>query len=91
MPDRRRRRPVDTKAVTEVLRQRPPRWEGEPPEAPGRVPRTAVPDVSDLSWDTPPLWQDTSETRRLPRPGEEPEEEPPPAGSEDPPPGDRLF
>lgn len=29
--DRPGRRPVDPRAVTEVLRDRPPRWEGEPP------------------------------------------------------------
>ena len=35
--DRPGRRPVDARAVTEVLRDRPPRWEGEPPPPPGRV------------------------------------------------------
>jgi hypothetical protein len=91
MPDRRRRRPVDTAAVTEVLRSRPPRWEGEPPEAPGRVERTPVPDVSDLSWDTPPLWQDTSETQRLPLDDGEPDEPDDDEPPRDPPPGERLF
>jgi hypothetical protein len=36
------RRPREATAVTEVLRDRPD-WEGEPPEAPGRAPRTEAP------------------------------------------------
>jgi hypothetical protein len=36
------RRPREATAVTEVLRERPD-WEGEPPEAPGRAPRTEAP------------------------------------------------
>jgi hypothetical protein len=44
---RRRRRPVDPAAVTEVLRD-PPRWNGDPPEAPERVkpaePKSPPPD-----------------------------------------------
>jgi len=39
---RRARPPVEPAAVTEVLRD-PPGWEGEPPEAPGRVPRVEPP------------------------------------------------
>jgi hypothetical protein len=39
---RRARPPVEPTAVTEVLRD-PPGWEGEPPEAPGRVPRVEPP------------------------------------------------
>ena len=35
-PTRRRRRPVDPAAVTEVLRD-PPAWNGEPPEPPSRA------------------------------------------------------
>jgi hypothetical protein len=88
----RERRPADSTAVTEALRTRPPAWEGEPPEAPGRAQRVVAPDVHDLAWETPPLWGDESDavTRQLPR--EEPHadedeapEPPPPPGSE------RLF
>ena len=39
---RARRRPAESTAVTEVLRD-PPGWEGDPPEAPGRVPRVDPP------------------------------------------------
>lgn len=39
-PTRRMRRPVDSQAVTSVLRERPPSWEGEPPPPPGRAPRS---------------------------------------------------
>jgi hypothetical protein len=46
-PRAERRRPARTPreatAVTAVLRERPPDWEGEPPEAPGRAPRTEPP------------------------------------------------
>ena len=94
MPRRRRasdqrRVPGDPSALTEVLRTRPPAWEGEPPEAPGRAPRTVAPDVEALGsaeWETPPLF-DEGVTRRLPR--DEPEEESPPPAT--PPNGDRLF
>jgi hypothetical protein len=41
LSDRRDRRPVDPNALTEVLRDRPPTWEGEPPEPPGRADRRA--------------------------------------------------
>ena len=34
-----RRRPVDSRAVTSVLREDRPAWEGEPPPPPGRVKR----------------------------------------------------
>jgi hypothetical protein len=54
---RRARRPTETAAVTEVLRD-PPGWEGEPPEAPGRVPRVeppgAIPAPPDDDEPTPP-------------------------------------
>lgn len=40
---RRDRRPVDAQALTKVLRDRPPEWEGEPPEPPSRA-RPADPD-----------------------------------------------
>jgi hypothetical protein len=84
----RHRRPVDATAVTEALRSRPPSWEGEPPEAPGRARRVAAPEVADLpdAWDTPPLWKETSETRRLPRQPEEPRDDPEPPAD-----GGRLF
>jgi hypothetical protein len=39
---RRARRPADSSAVTEVLRD-PPDWEGDVPEPPGRVPRPEPP------------------------------------------------
>jgi hypothetical protein len=86
----RRRRPVDDTAVTEALRSRPPAWEGEPPEAPGRAERVVAPEVGDLAWETPPLWDDGADavTRRLPR--REPDEDddgPSPPGNS----SDRLF
>jgi hypothetical protein len=37
------RAPREATAVTSVLRERPPTWEGDPPEAPGRAPRTPPP------------------------------------------------
>jgi hypothetical protein len=37
MPTRRLREPVDSGAVTSVLREDRPAWEGEPPPPPGRV------------------------------------------------------
>jgi hypothetical protein len=84
------RRPVDDTAVTEALRSRPPDWEGEPPEAPGRAQRVAAPDVHDLSWETPPLWDERPDavTRQLPREEPQDDDEPP----AEPPAGDqRLF
>lgn len=41
--DRTDRRPVDPRAVTEVLRDPPPRWEGDPPPPPGRARRATAP------------------------------------------------
>jgi hypothetical protein len=86
----RRRAPADDTAVTQALRERPPAWEGEPPEAPRRAERVAAPDVADLSWETPPLWDDSGDavTRRLPRREPAEDEEPPKSEGE---PGDRLF
>jgi len=95
VPRRRRetdrpRRPADPHAVTEVLRGRPPAWEGEPPEPPGRARRGAREEPgadADAGWETPPLWEDAdAPTRRLPR--DEPDDDArpgPPAGHE------RLF
>lgn len=40
-----RRRPVDSRAVTRTLREDRPAWEGEPPEAPGRVRPSPLPDL----------------------------------------------
>jgi hypothetical protein len=37
--DRDRGRPRENSEVTQVLRERPPSWDGEPPEAPGRAER----------------------------------------------------
>ena len=39
-PTRRQRRPVDSAAVTRVLRDERPTWEGEPPPPPSRAPRS---------------------------------------------------
>jgi hypothetical protein len=64
-PPRRRRsdqgdrQPVDANALTRVLRDRPPEWEGDPPEAPGRARRNRTrqapppPDAGEA--DTEPL------------------------------------
>jgi hypothetical protein len=41
--DRRDRQPVDPNALTRVLSDRPPAWEGEPPEPPGRARRADEP------------------------------------------------
>lgn len=41
--DRRNREPVDSNALTRVLRERPPEWEGDPPEPPGRAPAPEPP------------------------------------------------
>ena len=41
--DRRDRQPVDANALTRVLKDRPPQWEGEPPEPPGRARRAEEP------------------------------------------------
>jgi hypothetical protein len=94
----RSRGPIDPGAITEVLRRRPPAWEGEPPEAPGRARRRAsarggapepepAPQPGDGDWETPPLWDDAdAPTRRLPR------EEPRDDGPDGAPPGhERLF
>jgi hypothetical protein len=93
IPERRRssdrpREPADSTAVTEALRSRPPAWEGEPREAPGRVQRVEAPDVADLEWETPPLWDEgEAVTRRLRRQPDEPssDDDEPPRQS------DRLF
>jgi hypothetical protein len=42
--DRDRGRPRENSEVTQVLRERPPSWDGEPPEAPGRERRRDRPD-----------------------------------------------
>jgi hypothetical protein len=55
--DRRDRQPVDPHALTEVLRDRPPSWEGEPPEPPGRARRAE---------DPPPPPRDDSEAETRP-------------------------
>ena len=49
----RRTNPAEPAAVTEVLRH-PPGWEGEPPEAPGRVPRVEPPGAIAAPRDEPP-------------------------------------
>ena len=41
--DRRDRQPVDPNALTRVLKDRPPAWEGDPPEPPGRARRPDEP------------------------------------------------
>jgi hypothetical protein len=53
----RRTRPAEPAAVTEVLRD-PPGWEGEPPEAPGRVPRVDPPGAIAAPRDEPPAEDD---------------------------------
>jgi hypothetical protein len=42
-PGRDRGRPREHSEVTQVLRERPPSWDGEPPEAPGRSERRREP------------------------------------------------
>ena len=81
------RRPADPGAVTQALRERPPAWEGEPREAPGRAPRPTI--TGDPSeWHTTPLFDDAAPPPPPPAP------EPPADGEEPdaPPPGQpRLF
>jgi hypothetical protein len=59
--ERPERRPVDSRAVTRVLRDQRPSWEGEPPEPPSRAPR---PRPTEGLPDAP--------TRRLPRRDDDP-------------------
>ncbi|HZB76916.1 MAG TPA: hypothetical protein VE526_11875 [Solirubrobacteraceae bacterium] len=60
----RRTRPAEPAAVTEVLRD-PPGWEGEPPEAPGRVPRVDPPGAIAAPRDEPPAEDDDPPADRL--------------------------
>ena len=83
-----RREPVDPSAVSDVLRRRPPDWEGEPPEAPGRAPRgPRIRDRSEESTEVfreQPLWDDEAPTHVSPRDREPEDEAAPPPDRQDP-------
>ena len=61
--DRRDRQPVDPNALTRVLKDRPPEWEGDPPEPPRRA-RPAAPPAHEPP-PLPPRADEDAKTERL--------------------------